>query len=315
MKYLLSILISLWSIMVFAKPLNQIVVFGDSLSDRGNLYEYMNHQLPMSPPYYEGRFTNGKVWIELLASKFYPDNLEEHFIDYAYGGANVGIENHYNDFSLQNQINTYFSEHQVANPDALYVVWAGANNYLDLPENIDSTVNQVIAGIESSLEKMIQNGAKHFFVINIPDLSTTPAAQEFESEAELKEMSDKHNQKLLEKINQLQKKYPDVRFLTYDITSIMGDIIIHPELHGFKDGHHTCCEYIQDNSQALTSHPEVLHSKLLTSVDKLAFAPVISSDVCYDYLFFDLYHPTAHAHSLMADEIYQLFIDNKIEFQ
>jgi phospholipase/lecithinase/hemolysin len=53
MKFLLSILISFWSLCSFSKSLNQLVVFGDSLSDRGNLYEYMNHQLPMSPPYYE----------------------------------------------------------------------------------------------------------------------------------------------------------------------------------------------------------------------------------------------------------------------
>ena len=306
---------SLWTVWACAKPLNQIVVFGDSLSDRGNLYEYMNHQLPMSPPYYQGRFTNGRLWIELLASKYYPKNLEEHFLDYAYGGANVGIENHITEFSVQNQIKKYFNEHPSLNTDALFVVWAGANNYLDLPDNIDLTISQVISGLRDSLEELIQHGAKNLFVVNIPDLSTTPAAQEFESEAELKYMSDQHNQKLSDLIHELQRKHPKVQFVTFDITGIMGDIIKNPSNYGFKDGHHTCCEYIHDNSQALSQYPEVLPSKLLASVDKLAFAPIKSSDVCYDYLFFDLYHPTAHAHALMADEIYALFKKNNIDFE
>jgi hypothetical protein len=315
MKYLLSILFSFWSVCSLAKPLNQVVVFGDSLSDRGNLYEYMNHQLPMSPPYYEGRFTNGPVWIELLVKKLYPENSETHFLDYAYGGANVGIEDAFTDFSLQNQIQKYMDEHPVLNPDALYVMWAGSNNYLDLPEDIDATVNQVISGLGDSMESLIKKGAKNLFVVNVPDLSTTPAAIEFESQAELKQMSDTHNRLLAEKINAFKRKYPDVHILLYDVTNIMGDIIAHPENHGFKDGKRTCCEYIQENSRNLSVNPQVLKSKFLSTVDKTAFAPVKNDDICYDYLFFDLYHPTEHAHALMSEEIYKLLADNHFIFE
>jgi phospholipase/lecithinase/hemolysin len=249
-----------------------------------------------------------------LASKFYPKNMEEHFLDYAYGGANVGIKNHFNEFSLQNQIQKYLDEHAVVNPDALFVVWAGANNYLDLPEDIDSTVNQVILGLQTSIERLVENGATHLFVVNIPDLSTTPAAQEFDSQQELQEMSYKHNQKLKQMVGQLKQKYPTVRFVEYDITEIMGDIIAHPEEHGFKDGHHTCCEFIDNNTQSLGQYSEIQSSKLLTSVNQLAFASTKGHDVCDDYLFFDLYHPTAHAHWLMAEEIYKLFKQIGIDF-
>lgn len=79
----------LWSMVIFANPLNKIVIFGDSLSDNGNLYEYMHHQLPLSPPYYEGRFTNGLDWVELLTQKFYPNSVKAHLEDYAFGGAGV----------------------------------------------------------------------------------------------------------------------------------------------------------------------------------------------------------------------------------
>jgi phospholipase/lecithinase/hemolysin len=50
---------------VHAGAITEIVVFGDSLSDTGNLFAYekmMNLPLlPPSPPYYQGRFSNGRV--------------------------------------------------------------------------------------------------------------------------------------------------------------------------------------------------------------------------------------------------------------
>ena len=89
MKIIFTAVILFFSMMASATPLNKIVVFGDSLSDNGNLYEYLKHQLPLSPPYFEGRFTNGPVWIEDLIESYYPTNSNDHLLDYAYGGAGV----------------------------------------------------------------------------------------------------------------------------------------------------------------------------------------------------------------------------------
>ena len=88
MKRISFILLYLLSSIVFANPLKNIVIFGDSLSDNGNLYAYMKHQLPVSPPYYNGRFTNGPVWVERLASSYFSGD-QSHLLDYAYGGAGV----------------------------------------------------------------------------------------------------------------------------------------------------------------------------------------------------------------------------------
>lgn len=42
-------------------PFSRIVMFGDSLSDTGKMYGKMRGYLPSSPPYYQGRFSNGPV--------------------------------------------------------------------------------------------------------------------------------------------------------------------------------------------------------------------------------------------------------------
>ena len=46
------------------KPFAQIIIFGDSLSDNGNIYRLDFGFIPKSPPYFKGRFSNGEVWAD-----------------------------------------------------------------------------------------------------------------------------------------------------------------------------------------------------------------------------------------------------------
>src|SRR5258708_9793252 len=84
MKLVITFFILLFSSLVQSNSLNNIVVFGDSLSDTGNLYKI--YKIPVSPPYYEGRFSNGPVWPEILIAFYFPEDANEHLVDYAYGG-------------------------------------------------------------------------------------------------------------------------------------------------------------------------------------------------------------------------------------
>src|SRR4051794_146985 len=45
----------------------KVVVFGDSLSDVGNVSAATGGAVPASPPYFHGRFSNGPVYAETLA--------------------------------------------------------------------------------------------------------------------------------------------------------------------------------------------------------------------------------------------------------
>ena len=47
-----------------AQTYNRLVVFGDSLSDNGNLYLIVRrHAAAQSPPYFQGRFSTGPVFV------------------------------------------------------------------------------------------------------------------------------------------------------------------------------------------------------------------------------------------------------------
>ena len=51
-----------------AAPFNEIVVFGDSLSDNGNLVLIEGQPVPDPELYWEGRLSNGPVWVEYLTN-------------------------------------------------------------------------------------------------------------------------------------------------------------------------------------------------------------------------------------------------------
>lgn len=69
--------------------INKVVFFGDSLTDTGNLYRYDFGFLPKSPPYSNGRFTNGIVWSEYVADRLKLKNISTE--NYALGGETVAL--------------------------------------------------------------------------------------------------------------------------------------------------------------------------------------------------------------------------------
>jgi phospholipase/lecithinase/hemolysin len=81
----------------------ELYIFGDSLSDPGNLFDFSGGIFP-PPPYFEGRFSNGPVWSEYFADllDLSPARLLEaqtdpfaasEGINFAISGANSGDSN------------------------------------------------------------------------------------------------------------------------------------------------------------------------------------------------------------------------------
>lgn len=111
---------------------DQMFVFGDSLSDIGTLFSLTGGLVPPTPPYFNGRFSNGPVWVENLAPRlglaFNPST------DFAIGGATSGNQNvgslpGASLPGLQQQVDNFVAANQAgADPNALYLVWAGAND-------------------------------------------------------------------------------------------------------------------------------------------------------------------------------------------
>lgn len=305
MKLLATLGAFLFSGFVAAAPLHDVVIFGDSLSDNGNLYEAMKHQLPQSPPYFEGRFSNGPVWIELLVASYFPNNAKERLFDYAYGGAGVS-DNDDEDvlYTLKREIDTYLLSHDdKASPDSLFVVWIGANNYLGMPSEADKAIDMVNTGIVKSLKRLVDKGAKHVLVLNLPDLGKTPAAIEFGSVTEMSYFSTQHNDLIVKNVADLKQAYPEVEWLFFDMNKGFAEVVANAEAYGFTNVTQTCYTSLMEDSTPKT----VL--KVATTIQRK-----LKQDPCDGFLFFDLVHPSGAAHKVMADKARVMLDEAGIQF-
>lgn len=306
MRLLATLSAFLFSGIITATPLNNIVVFGDSLSDNGNLYEYMNHQLPPSPPYFEGRFTNGPVWVEHVIASYFPESPASHLLDYAYGGAGVSEEEGDDEvlFTLRREVNDYLTaHHDKASADSLFVVWIGANNYLAFPEDAEKAIKDVHAGIVHSVQLLVEKGAKHILVVNLPDLGRTPAATEFGSVEAMTAFATKHNNLLRDAVTEFKRTNPDVEWLYYDLHEAFDDVMEHPQDYGFTNTTQTCVNSVTD---------EVTKNSFIHMI--ASAHPKIKQNACDGYLFFDLVHPTAIAHKVLAEKARVMLDEAGIEF-
>lgn len=298
MKIISVVLAFFFATLASAASLNQVVVFGDSLSDNGNMYEYMKHQLPLSPPYYHGRFSNGPVWVELLAAHYFPQNTADHVLNYAFGGAGVAEDLDEDDdtlFTLKREMDSYFlAHHNRADSHSLYIVWIGANNYLGMPEEADAAIQTVLTGLNHGLQRLVDAGAKHIMVLTLPNLGRIPAARDFDAQPLMSYLALQHNELLKQSLAEFAKRHADVQWILYDINPKFEHMLDEPSTYGFSNVTDTCYESMID---APSSSSRQTMLKIAAAVK-----PRVTQDACTGYLFFDPVHPSALAHKIMAEQ-------------
>ena len=149
--------------------IKDIYVFGDSLSDNGNLFTITGFA-PPSPPYFDGRFSNGPVWVEYLDGMLPRATLN----DFAVGGAFSDTRNS-NGLGLPGvltQVDSFLFTGPQLNHRDLCIVWSGANNYIfDLGGSDPSTVVDDVSAAIVSLEEA---GCQSFLIPNLPNIGESP---------------------------------------------------------------------------------------------------------------------------------------------
>lgn len=309
-----------------ATPIDKIILFGDSLSDNGNLFDISSKAhnviplipvVPKSPPYFEGRFTNGKVWIEHLAIA-----LNAELEDYAYGGAwieSVYDSHHLVPLDLDSQIGLYrvhaaFDQNK---KNHLYVVWAGANDYVHDRADMEEATTRTVNILKSHIDLLIYLGAEHFFVPTIPNLALVPEViekgQDYMKRQEM--MSKLHNQKLIAMLAEEQAAHPTLQFTMMDVSAVLEEVVKDPAKYNIKEtksacytGSYSLRHQIAYDNQAvlraaeqydldLINNPQ-LHAAYVTGL--LADSGVESCANPDEYLFWDQIHPTRVIHAVMA---------------
>ncbi|RTL33048.1 MAG: hypothetical protein EKK47_02570 [Burkholderiales bacterium] len=209
---------------------SQIIAFGDSLSDTGNLYA-LTSILPTGgipgAPYYQGRFSNGQLAVEAMAS-----NLGLNLTSYAYGGAQTGLGNEGSALlfgtGVAGQIMQFESKTPHVDDQALYFVWAGPNDFY-AGDNMLSATTSVTASnnLLSDIHKLYDQGARDFFVPLMPDLSVTPDA--LRNTASYRDAAatrtTEYNQYLGKGLGQLANQLAGAHIQMFDTPSFMSKTV------------------------------------------------------------------------------------------
>jgi len=274
---------------VSATHYNSLYAFGDSLSDIGSnpsatlsIYNILGGNCDPGhpcPPYFDGRYSNGPVASEYLADAILPGGGQPaNYFSFAVSGSTTGIGN-FGDggtassvgaFGLPGmaqQFGLYFSTAPTPDPDALYMVWGGANDFLTLDSPI--TAAQNVATYVASLAAI---NAANILVPNIPDLSLTPFINIYNPglAAVAQGFSLAFNAELASQLDIVSALFPATDIIEYDIFSLFNDVVANPSEYGLANVTDACL-------LVACSNPN-------------------------EFLFWDDFHPTTRGHAIIASE-------------
>jgi outer membrane lipase/esterase len=275
----------------YPNPSPNLVVFGDSYSDIGNVYRLTGHTYPIVPPYYKGEFCDGPNWVEILTKSLI-------VADYAYGGATTdnnlvqdpnlvqipGVLQQVTTYLNSLVGNTHSSEHPV------YVIWAGGN---DLIYNSSLTAAQIVNSLMDSVKALAAvHGAKDIIVFNSAPIEDTPYIRINYNLAlygtYFTQFTSSANSDLFNSLQALKANCKDTSFHIFDLFTLISKIISHPQ-PPFTN--------VVDNCW---------NAYNLTTVIQYCSNPK-------QYLFLDTLHFSSTVHKMIANEILPFFSNNFVK--
>jgi phospholipase/lecithinase/hemolysin len=285
---------------------SQIIVFGDSLSDTGNISDRTSAKTGGTVDYpsdtfnySDGRFTNSSdtdpssvlfvgVWHEQLARTFLKIPAATFSlgggVNYAFGGGTTKNGSHeetvvttsvFGDVTITiddmgKQVDDYLASH-VIDPNALYVLWGGGNDLRD--DDSAAGVTATAARATALMTRLANAGAKYIMVPNVPPVGIIPRyASEPARTKSLSRASAAYREELsadlAAAVSDLASQGITPTLYPLDAWTNTIRVLTYPERYGFTDVRNVS----QGNSSFNPDH----------------------------YLFWDDVHPTTAAHYQIA---------------
>jgi outer membrane lipase/esterase len=228
-----------------------LVVFGDSLSDTGNA----------------GRFSNGPVWVEVIADRIDVDLQPSRLggTNYAVGGA----RSHGRPTDLRGQLQAYLeSAHSRSISETLLVIFGGANDLLaaGCANAGERAARTAAAAIAATVSDLAAAGARTILVPNLPDIGAAPLVrvQGAACADRARRLSRTFNKALEQKLDAAAQRYR-TRIVRLDAFALSQQLLAEPGEAGFDDVDTPC-----------------------------------AGASCERALFWDPLHPTTRAHARLA---------------
>ncbi len=304
-KRMLSMLLCwalLFPFVATAGPFTDLFVFGDSLSDQGNVHLFTGGLVPpieYTDGTHYGRFTNGLNYIDGLAASLGLNSLSSSapggVHNYAFGGArtdsqSVGGFPVPGALSILAQKDRFISDlvGGSADPNALFVVWAGANNLIDIVEtaagdpsyNPATALAKAVADVGTIVDDLALKGARNILVPNLPDFGVLPLVTDFgpQVSTDASKLTIAFNDSLGSVLNGVQGLFSDLNLVRFDTFALFNAVLADPAAFGFSNTTAGCYSKFGEPGGATCANPD-------------------------EYVSWDGFHPTSAIHSLLASRM------------
>lgn len=290
-----------------AAQFSNIYVFGDSLSDVGYFRGFLaSAGVPAQLASIMGRYTTnpGPVWSELVAQYYGLSATSSNASNgnvFAQGGARVtevpGVSTPPG--QAQRPVATQISEYltranNTADPNALYTVWAGANDlFFNLgvlqaggitQAQLQTNVLAAATAEIGQIARLKAAGAQYIAVFTLPNIGATPAFGTNPLAPAVTQLSAGYNTTLFTGL-----QGAGIKVIPVDTFSLFNQILANPAAYGFTNTTGIACGAFPPVTTAATANSLFCYTGNL-----------VAPNANQSYIFADFVHPTSAAHAIVA---------------
>lgn len=285
-----------FSTVAHARIYENIVAFGDSLSDHYGLSSYLGVYDPdTNPNGVPEVWSNGDVWVEYLAADW-GANLDNNAIG---GAMSLGHESadiqalsdsgSLPQLGLVGQVDLFVStDPEVDEEETLFTIWIGGNDFLEFGKGDSYTTDPevLIAGIMTNISDAVvslySQGAATFLILNLPDFGILPlySSKSAEEIAAITALIEAYNTALATTVESLEASFSDISIDLFDSFAFITELI---DTNAFANVTGTYMELDADGNRTGN----------------------VNGDAD-DYMFWDSIHPMTRAHEMLADELSEI---------
>jgi len=255
-----------------------LYVFGDSLSTAST-------NAPVGPWYYGDRWSNGRVWVEVLAQRQgLVFNYSNNFTNSYWGNTST---------DLVGEVNSFIPPAPASN--ALVVIWVNnADLYWPATDptptlaSFNATINLAQTNHYKAITNLYAKGIRTLIMPNVVDISTIPAFNAYAAYTNLfHQASTNYNAAFYATLNRVltNANYSGLTIYVPDFFTLLNNMLTNAAYYGVTNA---------------------LQNGL--SIDALGALgnPSLTNGPGTNYIFWDPEDPTAKVHEIMADTAQQL---------
>jgi len=256
-----------------------LYVFGDGVCTTTNS--------PGGAQFYGNRYSNGRVWIEVLAQRQgLPYDANKNWSYFGHDSSN-----------LVNSVGNFVAPADAAS--ALFVIWANDADFVSYISYFDpyttnnlavwtNAMNRSLSNHFTAIQTLYNKGARTLVMPNTADLTKVPFFVQLPAADKLfiRQRISSYNVAFAARLNQARAAFPNLVIHAPDIFTLLDDIVARSAAYGLTNA------LYQGQSIDALSDPNLANKSL--------------NGPGANYIFWEYLDPTARTHAILADVVQHL---------